>query len=117
MVSDSADLTRVATMALPPGAVIFVDSIETTRTEALRMWSIAKPRHWNTVALVTSPLHTRRACATFEAVGFRVICVPARVRESGLDRHSIPEDRFRAFRLWLYERFATDTYRRRGWIK
>jgi uncharacterized SAM-binding protein YcdF (DUF218 family) len=117
MVSDSADLTRVATMALPPGAVIFVDSIETTRTEALRMWSIAKPRHWNTVALVTSPLHTRRACATFEAVGFKVVCVPAVVRGSGLVPNSNPEDKFRAFRAWLYERFATDTYRSRGWIR
>jgi uncharacterized SAM-binding protein YcdF (DUF218 family) len=116
-VSDSADLARVIAMTLPPESVIFVDSIETTRTEALRMRSIAEQHRWNAIALVSSPLHSRRACATFEAVGFRVICVPARIRQSGLDPHSIPEDRFRAFRLWLYERFATDTYRSRGWIK
>jgi hypothetical protein len=61
-------------------------------------------------------LHTRRACATFEAVGFRVVCVPATVRGSGLFPGSFAEERFRDFRSWLYETFATDSYRRRGWI-
>jgi uncharacterized SAM-binding protein YcdF (DUF218 family) len=116
-VSDSADLERVTRMVAPTDTVIFVDSIVTTRTEALRMRAIASARGWRTLAVVTSPLHTRRACATFEAVGFGVVCVPAEVRGSGLEPHSIPEDRLRAFRFWLYERFATDSYRRRGWIR
>jgi len=116
-VSDSADLDEITRMAVPQATVIFVDSIRTTRTEALRMRAIARPRGWNTVAVVTSPLHSRRACATFETVGFKVVCVPAIVRGSGLVPNSTPEDRFRAFRAWLYERFATDTYRSRGWIR
>ncbi len=116
-VSDSADLQNITSMIAAPATIIFVDSIFTTRTEALRMRSIAQPRGWTTVAVVTSPLHSRRACATFEAVGFKVICVPAAIRGSGLDPNSIPEDRLRAFRAWLYERFATDSYRRRGWIR
>jgi uncharacterized SAM-binding protein YcdF (DUF218 family) len=115
-VSDSADLENISEMAALPATIIFVDSITTTRTEALRMRSIARARGLNTLAVVTSPMHTRRACATFEAVGFKVVCVPAAVRGSGLDPSSIAEDRLRAFRFWLYERFATDSYRRRGWI-
>jgi uncharacterized SAM-binding protein YcdF (DUF218 family) len=116
-VSDSADMQNLTSMIGLPASVIFVDSILTTRTEALRMRSIARAKGWTTLAVVTSPLHTRRACATFEAVGFKVVCVPASVRDSGLAPNSNAEDRLRAFRSWLYERFATDSYRRRGWIR
>ena len=114
--SDSADLRNVTALAGAATATIFVDSVTTTRTEALRMRAIARAKGWKTLAVVTSPLHTRRACATFEAVGFKVVCVPAAVRESGLYSRSNAEDRLRAFRSWLYETFATDSYRRRGWI-
>jgi len=117
LVSDSADLQDIVTMVGPAATIIFVDSIVTTRTEALRMRTIAQSHGWSTVAVVTSPMHTRRACATFEAVGFKVVCVPAVVRGSGLVPNSTVEDRLRAFRFWLYERFATDSYRRRGWIR
>jgi len=116
-VSDSADLAGIVGLTGATPAVIFVDSVYTTRTEALRMKRIADGRGWRRIAVVTSPLHTRRACATFEAVGFQVVCVPAALRGSGLDARSIPEDRFRGFRSWLYETFATDSYRRRGWIR
>lgn len=116
-ISDSVDLARIIDLTNATRNTLFVDSIFTTRTEALRMKRIADERGWRRVAVVTSPLHTRRACATFEAVGFQVVCVPAALRGSGLDPRSIPEDRFRAFRAWLYETFATDSYRRRGWIR
>ena len=117
MVSDSADLDRVAGLAARGLAVTFVDSIFTTRTEALRMKAIADRRGWKSLAVVTSPMHSRRACATFEAVGFRVVCVPADVRDSGLDPASDAQHRLGSFRWFLYETFATDTYRRRGWIR
>ena len=115
-VSDSADLRNVTALVGVATPTIFVDSVTTTRTEALRMRAIARTNGWKTIAVVTSPLHTRRACATFEAVGFKVVCVPAAVRESGLYPGSNAEDRLRAFRSWVYETFATDSYRRRGWI-
>jgi uncharacterized SAM-binding protein YcdF (DUF218 family) len=115
-VTDSADLRNVIALAAPATPIVFVDSVYTTRTEALRMRSIARANAWTTLAVVTSPMHTRRACATFEAVGFKVVCVPAAVRGSGLYPGSNAEDRLRAFRSWLYETFATDSYRRRGWI-
>jgi uncharacterized SAM-binding protein YcdF (DUF218 family) len=116
-VSDSADLATVAELTRSAPAIVFIDSIFTTRTEALQVKKIADARGWRRIAVVTSPMHSRRACATFEAVGFEVVCAPAALRGSGMDPHSIPEDRFRAFRSWLYETFATDSYRRRGWIR
>ncbi len=116
-VTDSADLGRIAALTGSGPVILFVDSIFTTRTEALRMKKIADARGWRRIAVVTSPLHSRRACATFEAAGFQVVCAPAALRGSGLDPHSIPEDRFRGFRSWLYETFATDSYKRRGWIR
>jgi len=117
MVTDSADLARIAGLTGSASSILFVDSVFTTRTEALQMKKIADARGWRRIAVVTSPMHTRRACATFEAVGFQVVCVPAQLRGSGMDPRSTPEDRFRGFRSWLYETFATDSYRRRGWIR
>jgi len=116
-VSDSADLQNVAALTGATTQVVFVDSILTTRTEAQRMKSIADARGLRTLAVVTSPMHSRRACATFEAVGFKVVCMPAAIRGSGTAPGSNGEDRLRAFRSWLYEMFATDSYRRRGWIQ
>ncbi len=117
ILSDSADQESLLSLAKPSAQVIFVDSVFTTRTEALRMKAIARARGWSTIAVVTSPMHTRRACATFESIGFKVVCVPAAVRESGLYEGSNAQDRLRAFRSWLYETFASDSYRRRGWIR
>jgi uncharacterized SAM-binding protein YcdF (DUF218 family) len=116
-VSDSADLERVVALASSPTRVIFVDSVFTTRTEAFRVRDLARSNRWETLALVTSPMHTKRACATFEAVGLRIICVPALVRQSGIYPGANAEDRFRAFRSWLYEVFASATYKSRGWIR
>ena len=115
-VSDSADLQSVTALAGGTTPMFFADSVTTTRTEALRMKAIAQANGWKTLAVVTSPLHTRRACATFEAVGFKVVCVPAAVRGYGLYSGASAEGRLRTFRSWLYETFATDSYRRRGWI-
>jgi uncharacterized SAM-binding protein YcdF (DUF218 family) len=117
VVSDSADLQRVEALMAGAPSISFVDSIFTTRTEALRMKSLAQKNRWRTIAVVTSPMHSRRACATFEAVGFTVVCAPARVRNSGLAPGSNAEARLHSFQSWLYETFATDTYRRRGWIR
>ncbi len=116
-VSDSVDRRGIVAAFPVPAEVIFVDSVSSTRTEALRMRQVAWPRGWRVIAVVTSPLHSRRACATFEAVGFRVVCVPAASRENVLPGADGPRDRLRTFRSWLYETFAAPTYRSRGWIR
>lgn len=115
--SDSADLAALVELVGMTARVIFVDSVVTTRTEAVRMAGLARANGWGTLAVVTSPLHSRRACATFEAVGLRVVCVPAAVRGSGLYQGANAEDRLRAFRSGLYETFATASYKSRGWIR
>ncbi|MFL5594582.1 MAG: YdcF family protein [Gemmatimonadaceae bacterium] len=117
VVSDSADLQAVVGLVGLSIPIFFVDSVLTTRTEALRMKALAQQHGWTTLIVVTSPMHSKRACATFEAVGFKVACRPAEVRQSGLYESANAEDRLRAFRAWLYETFATDSYRRRGWIR
>jgi len=116
-VTDSADLREIVRSIAIPADVIFVDSVFSTRSEALRMRAIATPRGWTTIAVVTSPLHTRRACATFEAVGFKVVCVPASSREHSVSEARSAEDRMRTFRSWLYETFASATYKSNGWIR
>lgn len=116
-ISDSVDLQNVIGLTAQATPIVFADSAFTTRTEALRMTTIARKNGWTTLAVITSPMHTRRACATFEAVGLKVVCLPATIRGSGLNAASTAEDRLRAFRSWLYETFATDSYRRRGWIR
>lgn len=78
--------------------------VQSTRDEALATRSIleaARP-----IAVVTSPLHTRRACATFERVGFHVVCVPS--------RETAPL-RLRVF-SYFRERAATAKYKMKSWI-
>jgi Uncharacterized conserved protein len=115
--NDSADQVNVLSLAPPGVTVYFADSVTSTRDEALRMRRIAVSHGWSKIALVTSPLHTRRACATFEAVGFKVICVPAPERDFPLTRLERPDERLRAWRAWLYEMAGTVKYRSAGWIR
>jgi uncharacterized SAM-binding protein YcdF (DUF218 family) len=58
------------------------------------------------IALVTSRLHTRRACAVFEHVGYSVTCVSAGMEASW----------WRGPYKVLYESAAHVLYRFKGWI-
>ena len=117
----SADGDQQALRALVtrPFPLIVVDSVRTTRDEAVNAWrllqqrGVASPR----VGVVTSPLHTRRACATFERVGFIVTCIPATSRAYSVRHADSPAERLGLFRRWLYERAAWARYRSRGWVK
>jgi uncharacterized SAM-binding protein YcdF (DUF218 family) len=66
--------------------------------------------------VVTSPFHSRRACAVFEKVGFAVACLPADSRDLPVSRIITPKDRLRAFQLWIYEVAGDIRYRQRGWL-
>lgn len=99
---------RVELISTPP--------VVNTRNEAVQSAAIARRRGWTKVALVTSPFHTRRACATFEKQGLLVYCVPALSRDVASRTLRNGSDRLRAFQLWLYESLAMSEYRRRGWI-
>jgi Uncharacterized conserved protein len=88
----------------------------TTHDEALRTAEMLAPARSRSIAVVTSPLHTRRACATFEALGFRVVCIPSGERRYAVYSLSGPRERLDAFFDWLYEQLGMVKYRTNGWI-
>ncbi|HEX6575142.1 MAG TPA: YdcF family protein [Gemmatimonadaceae bacterium] len=90
--------------------------VKSTRDEATAVASVARYRGWKRIVVVTSPFHTRRACATFERVGLTVSCVPSDSRDVAVGRLVYPHDRVAAFGLWLYETAGTLRYRQQGWI-
>lgn len=102
---------------LDPDAVLdLVGPVRNTHDEAVATAALARQRGWKRVALVTSPLHTRRACAVFEATGLSVLCRPSDERDFALNLRRAPADRLGAFRDWVYEVVGTRVYRSRGWL-
>lgn len=103
-------------------ALVGVDSVlqtywvTSTRDEAERVKAIALTKGWRRIVVVTSPFHSRRACATFEKVGLIVSCIPADSRDVSMIRMSSPRDRVGAFALWLYELAGTVRYRQLGYL-
>ncbi|MEX2153555.1 MAG: YdcF family protein [Gemmatimonadaceae bacterium] len=90
--------------------------VGSTHDEAVEVARLVHAHGITTIALVTSPMHTRRACAVFEKAGLRVTCVPARTRGMAAIAMNRATDRLRAFGLWLYELAATLKYKLRGWL-
>jgi uncharacterized SAM-binding protein YcdF (DUF218 family) len=93
-----------------------VDSVYSTRDEATRVAALLIPQGARRIGLVTSPMHTRRACAAFEKLGFAVTCIPAREHGSVTDAPDSPPDRLAALREYVYELLGTFKYRAKGWI-
>lgn len=93
-----------------------LDPVGTTRLEAERLRELAASRAWRRIVVVTSPLHSRRACAAVERMGFEVACRPSPDRTVALGSLPRPRDRIRAAAGWLYESLAWAQYRRRGWV-
>lgn len=108
-----ADQDRVLALLGRPVRLVRVDSVRNTHDEAVRVAALGVRR----ILLVTSPAHTRRACASFEGVGLRVVCVPSESRDLPLRSLRSADSRVRAFRQALYERLGTLEYRARGWIR
>jgi uncharacterized SAM-binding protein YcdF (DUF218 family) len=116
----SADDQRaLAALAGLDARLTLLDTVGNTRDEALRVAALARARGWRRVAVVTSPLHARRACAAVARAGVAVRCSPAPSRELAL-RVARPlagsEERVRAFQLWAYETVGWWVYRARGWV-
>ena len=55
-------------LGLPDDAVLVAPLAESTRDEALNLRDLAAARGWNSLIVVTDPLHTRRARQTFRAL-------------------------------------------------
>ena len=113
--NNAADQMLVARLA-GLGKVLTTRPVKSTHDEAVAVSQIARHRGWQRIILVTSPFHTRRACATFEHAGLRVTCVPSDSRDVAVNRLIYPHDRIVAFGLWLYETAGTLRYKQRGWL-
>jgi uncharacterized SAM-binding protein YcdF (DUF218 family) len=115
--TSDADQQRLVELAGVRDRWILVpDPVRNTHDEALAMDRRLRPLGARSIALVTSPWHTRRAGATFEHVGFRVFCVPALERGAQTNKPLIARDRLMSFRFYLYEQVGFLEYRRRGWV-
>jgi uncharacterized SAM-binding protein YcdF (DUF218 family) len=115
-VPSTTDQRRIIALAGDSITVFAVDSVQNTHDEAVAVATLAGRQGWRSVALVTSPLHSRRACAAFERAGLLVACLPAQSRDIDLTTLGAPTDRLRGFGWWLYERLGWIEYRWRGWI-
>lgn len=114
--TSDADQRALVALGGDTAAWRIVAPAHTTHDEALRSAELLAPARSRSIAVVTSPLHTRRACATFEALGFHVVCIPSDERRYAVYSLSGPAERFDAFFDWLYEQLGMLKYRARGWI-
>lgn len=87
-----------------------------TRGEAVAVAGLAAQRGWSRIILVTSPVHSVRAAACFEKLGFTVISSPCWERDYSLPRPRHHIDRLTVFRRWMYELMGWQMYRLRGWV-
>jgi uncharacterized SAM-binding protein YcdF (DUF218 family) len=117
VLSGQTDQARIMAMVAPRVEWMHVDGGNTTRDEAVSAADTLQRLGIRRIAVVTSPMHTRRACAVFERVGFVVTCVAARLRGPGaLPLAANPDDRFEVFGDWVYELAAITKYAALGWL-
>jgi uncharacterized SAM-binding protein YcdF (DUF218 family) len=113
--STTEDQARLIKLGGATAAWTVLQGTVSTRDEALKS-AIELPEGAHSLVVVTSPMHTRRACATFEMVGFKVACYPARTRSTSTWYPIGPRDRMAAFADYIYERMGMIKYRWRHWI-
>lgn len=106
-----AELARE--MGVPPGAIVTVPNVHTTREEAIRMGELLQPRGVRRVLLVTDSQHMPRARALFARADFDVLAAPVDDISDALDS---PEGRLRLTRRLLQELVGRVYYRMAGYI-
>lgn len=116
-VNSYADQSRILTL-FPEGIEwLRTSPTVSTHDEALKAANILLPQGLTHVAVIASPMHSRRACETFERAGFSVACVPARLRGlGGLPVSPGPRERLAIFGDLIYESSALVEYSLRGWL-
>jgi uncharacterized SAM-binding protein YcdF (DUF218 family) len=115
-ISSVLDQNRVIGLAGDSLELYRADSVSSTHDEALALARVGNQRGWHSIAVVTSPMHSRRACATVQHTGFTVVCLPSESRSFALGSLDGPADRLPAFGEWLYERLAWIKYSWKGWL-
>jgi uncharacterized SAM-binding protein YcdF (DUF218 family) len=89
---------------------------ENTHDEAVSLARSYREREWKRVIVVTSPYHSRRACAAVEHEGLSVVCSPSAETRYDLRDLAGSGGRRLAFSDVLHERIGLLVYRWRGWI-
>ncbi len=89
---------------------------DNTHGEAVAVAMLARQNGWKTIILVTHPARMRRAAATFETAGVKVLCSPCPEGRYDITSLSQPDDRLEAFRDWIHEALGYKIYQLRGWI-
>jgi uncharacterized SAM-binding protein YcdF (DUF218 family) len=117
-VSSRVDQSRVLALLGNETKWLQTAPTESTRDEALKSAQLLLPLGARQIAVVAAPMHTRRACSAFEAVGFAVTCVPALARSPGGGNPGPwPADQLHVTGAWIYELFGTLKYRSAGWLR
>ncbi|HEY9225789.1 MAG TPA: YdcF family protein [Gemmatimonadaceae bacterium] len=116
-VTSDQEQQRIIALSGFSGEWRIVDSVTSTRDEAVRSAELLIPRNKRKIAVITTPMHTRRACRAFEAVGFDATCVATLEHENVTLRPRTPGDRIAAFRDYLYELLGMVKYRWNGWFE
>src|SRR5207248_1339648 len=94
--------------------VVSVGPVRRTRDEAVAAAALCRARGWRHLLLVTSPTHSRRACAAVERAGVEVTCSPSIETEFDVETLDRPSERILAFRSALHEWVGLLVYRWRG---
>lgn len=98
------------------GEVVVAGRGDTTREEALAVAAAARERTWKLLLVVTSPIHSRRACAALEKEGLTVVCIPSLDSRFQVDELDTSAERLAAFGSIIHERLGIWIYARRGWL-
>jgi uncharacterized SAM-binding protein YcdF (DUF218 family) len=96
--------------------LLTVGPIRNTHDEAEAVGALFRMRGWKRLLVVTSPTHSRRACAALEHEGIAVLSSPSVETRFDLETLDRADDRLVAFGSLIHERVGFWVYRRRGWI-
>jgi len=95
--------------------LVSLGPVRRTRDEAVQVADLCRRQGWHRLLVVTSPSHSRRACAAVERAGMKVICSPSVETEFDVENLDRPVERLRSFRASLHEWLGLWLYERRGW--
>lgn len=115
-VSSEADQIALVQLMAPEFTPRLVRDVHSTRDEAMAFAAMSRTHGWQRVAVVTSPMHSRRACLAMEKAGLSVECRPAAGRDYSITVMNRGENRRLAFQDILYECAGIVLYRLRDWI-
>jgi len=90
--------------------------VRRTRDEAVQVAALCRQKGWHRLLVVTSPSHSRRACAAVERAGMEVICSPSVETEFDVENLDRPTERLRSFRASVHEWLGLWLYEWRDWV-